>query len=81
VSLVRMIASFLARRRQQRACERLEQIVAETKAMYETRDGTPSVAQLLSRARRQGGVRFLPAFHFAEPCKVGKVAILIGGAA
>jgi hypothetical protein len=25
--------------------------------------------------------RFLPAFHFAEPCKVGKVAILIGGAA
>jgi hypothetical protein len=25
--------------------------------------------------------RFLPAFHFAEPCKVGKVAIVIGGAA
>jgi hypothetical protein len=23
--------------------------------------------------------RFLPAFHFAEPVKVGKVAILIGG--
>jgi hypothetical protein len=35
----------------------------------------------IADALKTNDARFLPAFHFAEPCKVGKVAILIGGAA
>jgi hypothetical protein len=47
-----MIASFLARRRQQRACERLDQIVAETKAMYETRRYSERRAAALKGSRK-----------------------------
>jgi hypothetical protein len=35
----------------------------------------------IADALKTNDARFLPAYHFAEPCKVGKVAIVIGGGA